>query len=115
MGARSTGNQHPTTTQADGHLLEYYRNTFVEGGGASNPQPQSGLTATGGVISDYTSGSDVYRAHVFTSSGSFVVSELGNLGNTIDYVMVAGGAGGAGGSQVVILLVVLVEVVLDSF
>ena len=30
----------------------------------------TGLTATGGIISDYTSGSDVYRAHIFTSSGS---------------------------------------------
>ena len=29
--------------------------------------PDVGHTATGGVISDYTSGSDVYRAHIFTS------------------------------------------------
>ena len=32
MGARSTGN-HPTTTKADGHLLEYFRQTFGTGGG----------------------------------------------------------------------------------
>jgi hypothetical protein len=66
MGARSSKN----TTQnnrSDGHLLEYFRNTFVRGGGATNPPP-SGLTATGGVISDYTDGPGaVYRAHVFTS------------------------------------------------
>ena len=31
MGVRSTGN-HPTTTQADGHLLEYFRQTFGAGG-----------------------------------------------------------------------------------
>ena len=31
----------------------------------------SGITATGGVISDYTVGSDIYRAHIFTSSGTF--------------------------------------------
>ena len=34
MGVRSTGS-HPNTTKADGHLLEYFRNTFVEGGGST--------------------------------------------------------------------------------
>ena len=33
-----------------------------------------GLTATGGVISDYTDGPAVYRAHIFTSSGTFDVT-----------------------------------------
>ena len=60
--------------------------------------PAPGMIATGGVISDYTDSGTVYRAHIFTSSGSFVVSELGELGNTIDYVIVAGGGGGGGGS-----------------
>ena len=32
MGVRSTGNQHPTTTQADGHLLDYFRQNFWIGG-----------------------------------------------------------------------------------
>ena len=61
MGARSTGS-HPTTTKADGHLLEYFRQTFGAGGGGTNyvAPVDTGLTATGGVISDYTSGSDVY-------------------------------------------------------
>ena len=55
MGARSTGS-HPTTTKADGHLLEYFRQTFGTGGGGTNPPdpPDSGLIATGGIISDYT-------------------------------------------------------------
>jgi hypothetical protein len=47
MGARSSKN----TTQnnrSDGHLLEYFRNTFVRGGGGTNAPPPSGLTATGG-------------------------------------------------------------------
>ena len=35
MGVRSTGSQHPTTTQADGHLLEYFRQNFGAGGGAA--------------------------------------------------------------------------------
>ena len=42
------------------------------------PQP-GGHTASGGVISDFTSGSDVYRAHIFTSSGTFTVSSIGEL------------------------------------
>ena len=98
MGVRSTGS-HPTTTQADGHLLEYFRNTFVEGGGGTNPTPiygsPDGLTASGGVISDYVSGSDVYRAHIFTSSGTFTVSDTtSNFGSTVEYLVVAGGGSG---------------------
>ena len=98
MGARSTGN-HSTTTKADGHLLEYFRQTFLQGGGAVNPITASGLKATGGVISDYTSGSDVYRAHIFTSSGTFVVTDLGSLGTDVEYLCVAGGGGGGVGGD----------------
>ena len=97
MGARSSRN----TTQnnrSDGHLLEYFRNTFVRGGGGTNfvPSPQ-GLTATGGVISDYTSGPAVYRAHIFTSSGTFSVTAPGTFGDTVEYLVVAGGGGGGAG------------------
>ena len=94
MGVRSTGNQHPTTTQADGHLLEYFRQTFGAGGGASASPPPTGLTATGGVISDYTSGSDVFRAHIFTSSGALTVTKLGTEPAALEYLVVAGGGGG---------------------
>jgi hypothetical protein len=93
MGARSSKN----TTQnnrSDGHLLEYFRNTFVRGGGGTNAPPPSGLTATGGVISDYTDGPAVYRAHVFTSTGTFTVSAPGGYGDTVEYLVVAGGGGG---------------------
>ena len=54
MGARSTGS-HPTTTKADGHLLEYFRQNFGVGGGANSGPSEStleGLTATGGIVSD---------------------------------------------------------------
>ena len=58
MGAKSTGS-HPTTTKADGHLLEYFRQTFGAGGGGTNaPAGETFHTATGGAISDcllYTS------------------------------------------------------------
>jgi hypothetical protein len=42
-------------------------------------QHLQGLTATGGVISDYTDGPAVYRAHIFTSSGTFDVTATWNL------------------------------------
>ena len=94
MGVKSTGS-HPTTTKADGHLLEYFRQTFGAGGGAAAADPPSGLTATGGVISDYTEpGGNIYRAHVFTSSGTFNVTQIGSFGSTVDYLVVAGGGGG---------------------
>ena len=62
---------------------------------------QIAISATGGVISDYTTTpGDIYRSHIFTSSGTFAVSALGQ-GETVDedniqYLVVAGG--GAGGS-----------------
>ena len=56
--------------------------------------PPPGLTATGGIISDYTSGSDVYRAHIFTSSGALLVTDLGSIASTVEYLVVAGGGGG---------------------
>ena len=93
MGARSTGS-HPTTTKADGHLLEYFRQNFTAGGGAATPIAPSGLTASGGVVSDYSVGGTVYRAHVFTTSGTFDVTALaiGDLPNTVDYLVVAAGS-----------------------
>ena len=51
-----------------------------------------------GVISEYTDpGGDIYRAHVFNSTGSFNVSSVGSYDSTIDYLVVAGG--GSGGNE----------------
>ena len=94
MGARSSHPRSPNLNKTDGHLIEYFRNAFIEGGGGTNFTPQQGLQATGGVISEYTDGSTIYRAHIFNTSGSFVVSELGNFDNTVDCLIVAGGGGG---------------------
>ena len=95
MGVRSTGS-HPTTTKADGHLIDYFRQNFSAGGGGETYiAPLSGLTATGGVISDYTDGPVIYRAHVFTASGTFDVSALGTeYPANVEYLVVAGGGGG---------------------
>jgi hypothetical protein len=45
---------------------------FGIGGLVAGGVAPSGITATGGVISDYTDGGNVYRAHVFTSTGTFM-------------------------------------------
>ena len=58
------------------------------------------IEATGGVIGDYTSNNIVYRAHVFTSSGTFGVTNAPS-GSSVEYLVVGGGGGsashGAGG------------------
>lgn len=96
MGIKSFGNN------AEDFVSKFLRARSFDSTGldAANPEPpSSGLTATGGVISDYIDGSDVYRAHIFTSSGTFDVSALGNFGDTVEYLVVAGGGGGAGSFQ----------------
>ena len=91
MGARSTGS-HPTTTKADGHLLEYFRSDMGAGGGGTNaPIPVPPFNATGGT--KVTSGSFTY--HIFTSTGPFSV-DPDCAPATVDYVIIGGG--GAGGN-----------------
>ena len=85
MGVRSLGN-----------VLASYGYKFGTTGleaVSSAPIPE-GLTATGGVISDYTDSGTTYRAHIFTSSGAFAVTDLGNISSTVEYLVVAGGGGG---------------------
>ena len=72
-------------------FIDYLAQTGTD---ASNLYVEGGLTATGGVISDYVDGSDIYRAHIFTSSGTFDVTAPGAFGDTVEYLVVAGGGGG---------------------
>ena len=67
---------------------------LVLGGGSSN-----GMEASGGIISDNESGGNIYRAHIFSSTGTFVVSALSSGiddGDKLEYLVVAGGGGGGG-------------------
>ena len=85
-----------------GGILDLFANGYFERqGGIYNapgvaPPPQ-GMTASGGVISDYSDGGIIYRAHVFTSSGTFGVTDLGEIleNGLADYLVVAGGGSGA--------------------
>ena len=59
----------------------------------------SGFTASGGIISDYTEGSTVYRAHIFTGSGTFNITAGGDFdADGLEYLVVGGGGGGGAGS-----------------
>lgn len=55
--------------------------------------------ATGGSITSYTSGGVNYKAHTFTSSGTFTISTAGDFHDNIEYLIVAGGGGGGGNRQ----------------
>ena len=101
MGARSSQSRGPGLNKTDGHLIEYFRQVFGAGGGGTNFSANNGMIATGGIINDYTVGSDVYRAHIFTTSGEFDVTQLatGSMPNSIEYLVVAGGGGGGGESS----------------
>ena len=65
--------------------------TLVGGGVAP------GISATGGdSIYTYTMpDGTMYKTHVFSSSGSFVVSDIGGLGAECEFVVVGGGGGGS--------------------
>ena len=100
--SQDNGDSNPATPSGavGGGILDLFANGYFQRQGNLYNAPgavPSGLTATGGIISDYTSGSDVYRAHIFTSSGTFDVTASGSLGDTVEYLVVAGGGGGGGG------------------
>jgi len=71
----------------------------VDPGAAPSTPAPVGHEASGGIVSDWVDPSPgkVYRTHVYTSSGTFVISELsGTFPANIDYLVVAGGGGGGG-------------------
>jgi hypothetical protein len=74
--------------------FDFFSRSGTDASSAAPPGAVSGLTATGGVISDYESGGNTYRAHIFTSSGALNVTALGNLPASVEYLVVAGGGGG---------------------
>ena len=53
-----------------------------------------GIEATGGTTTNIQEGDKNYKVHTFTASGSFVVSDVGNISPNIEYLVVAGGGSG---------------------
>ena len=58
--------------------------------------PKNGLLALVALLSDYEVSGTYYRAHVFTGSGTFDVSDTGTTSypSNVEYLVVAGGGGG---------------------
>jgi hypothetical protein len=78
-------------------ILNIIGNTNASVGGpvsASQGQPVQ-FTATGGIKTNFQSGSFVYTSHTFTSSGTFVINDGQILGTAL---LVGGGGGGRSGS-----------------
>ena len=98
---KSSETARDTADGTGGGVLDAFIHDYFNRSGnvpSSPGEPPSAITATGGVISDYTAPDGIYRAHIFTSSGSFDVTELGNIDNNVEYIVVAGGGGsGLGG------------------
>ena len=74
---KSSETARDTTDGTGGGVLDAFIHDYFQRSGnvpsvPGVPPPGEGMTATGGVISDYTSGSNVYRAHIFTSSGTLM-------------------------------------------
>ena len=55
------------------------------------------VASGGNSVYDINLSGQIWRVHVFTSSGTFSVSNPGRIYPTIEYLLVAGGGGGGGG------------------
>ena len=89
MGIRSQNNQNAS-------YLDKWAGTGNE---AMDPAPvpspgPNGHIASGGNIVEYKEGTDYYRAHIFQSSGTFVVTALAPAQPAhVEYLVVGGGGG----------------------
>ena len=90
MANKSSNTNKGLNTRLDGHLLTYFRSTFLRGGGAINAQPGFNITTTN-AASINTSGN--YKYVTWTASGSFVVNSINSITGaaTADYLLVGGG------------------------
>ena len=71
-------------------VLASYYNRFITTGTDAPELSVKYTEATGGVISDYTDPGPGkhYRAHIFTASGTFAVSQVGDGSATVEYLVV---------------------------
>ena len=101
---KSSETANPNADGTGGGVLDAFLHDYFQRSGNVVNVPGTGLankgiTATGGAINDYLDPSPgaIYRAHMFTSSGTFVVSDTtSDYGSNVEYLVVAGG--GAGGN-----------------
>ena len=97
---KSSETANPNADGTGGGVLDAFLHDYFNRSGNLVTVPggiADGHVASGGVISDYSAPDGLYRAHIFTSSGTFDVTSIGGYGSTVEYLVVAGGgAGGAG-------------------
>ena len=95
MGIRAQGGKNA----GNNYITAEYRDIFGRTGyDGARPASVDGITATGGFVSEYTDPTgQAYKAHIFNGPSSLVVSNVGNRGGTVEYLVVGGGGGGAGG------------------
>ena len=88
-----------------GGILDLFANGYFERqgdiynapGAAPDPDP---ITATGGTIGEYIENNIAYRAHTFTESAPFQITNMGDYSSIdIDYLCVAGGGGQSSAPQ----------------
>ena len=88
-----------------GGILDLFAQGYFnrEGNIFNNPAASpTGISASGGVINDYTDPGpgNVYRSHIFTTTGTFDVTETpGSYGDNVEFLVVGGGGGGGFGSN----------------
>ena len=86
----------PILTSLASIIKQYGITALASGGDAASP---GGITATGGVISDYEDSGTYYRAHVFTATGEFDVTALATDASTPNNIAILAVGGGGGGGQ----------------
>ena len=77
MGVRTTNNslQPSDNVSHDGHLVNWFNSALQSQTGGTNAPPGAAaeVTASGGIVNIFTDPGpgNVYKAHIFTSSGTF--------------------------------------------
>ena len=99
---KSSETANPTADGTGGGVLDAFFHDYFRRSGnltdVSGAAPVPAIQASGGLISEYTDSGDVYRAHVFTASGSLVVSDITSSFPTTAKILVVAGGGGGGGA-----------------
>ena len=92
---KSSETANKTADGTGGGVLDAFLHDYFQRSGNVYNAPgiePSGMSASGGIINEFTQNGNVYRSHTFVGSGNFVVSSLSDgLPNEVEYLVVAGG------------------------
>ena len=97
--AEATGGAGGNFSLDDHYWLNKRHSMVADPGRGIDPFDPGGHTATGGIVSDYTTPPGaIYRAHVFTGSGTFDITALSpTYPAHVEYLIIGGGGGGGSG------------------